>query len=91
MIKVNYPQTKIVDQKDDYHGTEIKDNYRWLEVDTAREVESWVKSQNKVTFDYLSKIPYRDKIRDRYEELFNYPKLSSPFKAGEYYFFYKKK
>ncbi len=89
MIKVNYPKTKTVDHKDNYHGTEIKDAYRWLEIDTATEVESWVKSQNEVTFDYLSKIPYRDKIRDRYEELFNYPKLSSPFKAGDYYFFYK--
>ncbi|MCZ0212122.1 hypothetical protein OZK63_42935, partial [Streptomyces sp. UMAF16] len=39
--------------------------------------------------DYLSKIPYRDKIRDRLTEILNYPKYSTPFKQGEYYYFYK--
>ncbi len=89
VMKLNYPVTKTVAHKDNYHGTEIEDPFRWLEVDTATEVESWVKSQNKVTYDYLDKIPYRKKIEERYEALFNFPKLSSPFKAGEYYFFYK--
>lgn len=89
MMKLTYPESKMVSQKDDYHGTEIKDPYRWLEIDTASEVEAWVKAQNKVTNSFLDNIPYRDKIKDRYEELFNYPKLSSPFRAGDYYFFYK--
>lgn len=88
-MKLTYPATKTNDQTDDYHGTQIADPYRWLEIDTAQEVEAWVKSQNEVTFDYLEKIPYREQIRKRYEDLFNFPKLSSPFKAGEYYFFYK--
>jgi len=88
VMKVNYPQTKTVEHVDKYHDTEISDPYRWLEDDTAEEVEAWVKGQNEVTFDYLSKIPYRENIRKRYEELFNFPKLSSPFKAGDYYFFY---
>lgn len=89
VIKVDYPDTRKVDVSDNYHGTEVKDPYRWLEVDTAAEVEEWVKRQNEVTFGYLDKIPYTDSIADRFEELYNYPKLSSPYKAGEYYFFYK--
>ncbi|NBB89493.1 MAG: prolyl oligopeptidase family serine peptidase [Bacteroidetes bacterium] len=89
VIKVDYPDTKKVDVSDNYHGTVVKDPYRWLEVDTAAEVEEWVKRQNEVTFGYLDKIPYTDSIADRFEELYNYPKLSSPYKAGEYYFFYK--
>ena len=89
IMKLNYPKTKAVAHKDSYHGTDIEDPFRWLEVDTASEVEAWVKAQNKVTYDYLDKIPYRKKIEARYEELFNFPKLSSPFKAGDYYFFYK--
>ena len=48
-----------------------------------------VKAQNKVTFDYLSTIPQRDKIKKRLEELWNYPKYSSPFKKAEYYYFFK--
>ncbi len=89
MIKLSYPSSKEVKQIDDYHGTQLDDPYRWLEADTSAEVGNWVKDQNAVTFDYLNKIPFRKKIEERYAELFNYPKLSSPFKAGDYYFFYK--
>ncbi|MFN7117072.1 MAG: prolyl oligopeptidase family serine peptidase [Saprospiraceae bacterium] len=88
-IKLTYPDTKTVDQKDDYHGTEIADPYRWLEVDTAADVEQWVQAQNAVTSDFLSKIPYRKQIADRYTEVFNYAKYGVPFRAGEYYFFSK--
>ena len=88
-MKLQYPATATVDQVDDYFGTQIADPYRWLEVDTAQDVEAWVKEQNEVTFGYLEQIPYREAIRERYEELFNYPKLSSPFQAGDHYFFYK--
>ncbi|WP_367389351.1 prolyl oligopeptidase family protein [Lewinella sp. LCG006] len=88
-MTVKYPATATVDHTDDYHGTAIADPFRWLEVDTAQEVEAWVKEQNSVTFGYLENIPFRKKIEDRLTELFNYPRLSSPFRAGDYYFFYK--
>jgi len=86
---VSYPVTDSTDVNDDYHGTIIADPYRWLEVDTATKVEAWVKSQNEVTNDYLSKIPFRESIKKRYEELFNYTKLTSPRKIGPYYLYYK--
>ncbi|MEN0005438.1 MAG: prolyl oligopeptidase family serine peptidase [Bacteroidota bacterium] len=89
LMKVNYPETATIEHEDDYHGTVVKDPYRWLEVDTAADVESWVKEQNKVTYGYLENIPFRKNIEERYTELFNYPKLSSPFRAGDYYFFNK--
>ncbi|HMN90297.1 MAG TPA: prolyl oligopeptidase family serine peptidase [Saprospiraceae bacterium] len=89
MIPVTYPTTATVDQTDEYHGTSITDPYRWLEIDTAADVEAWVKAQNEVTFGYLAQIPYRKQIADRYAELFNYPKYGIPQRAGEYYFFAK--
>ena len=89
LIKVKYPATKIIDTTENYHGTKVKDPYRWLEVDTDAEVEQWVIEENRVTNEYLKKIPFRDKIRARYEELYNYPKLSSPSKVGNYYIFSK--
>ncbi|NNE26192.1 MAG: S9 family peptidase [Saprospiraceae bacterium] len=89
-ISVEYPETyKDSSIVEDYHGNAVADPYRWLEIDTASNVKEWVKAQNEVTFDYLEQIPYRDAIKDRYEDLFNYVKLSSPSKAGDYYFFYK--
>ncbi|HMO41161.1 MAG TPA: prolyl oligopeptidase family serine peptidase [Saprospiraceae bacterium] len=89
VIPVTYPTTKTVDQNDDYHGNRIVDPYRWLEIDTAAEVEAWVKTQNEVTFGYLAQIPYRAQIAERFTELYNYPKYSAPFREGDYYFFYK--
>jgi prolyl oligopeptidase len=89
VIPVVYPETAKGDQTDTYFGTEIADPYRWLEVDTAPEVIEWVKKQNEVTFGYLNQIPFRDKIRKRLEEVWNYPKFSAPFKRGDYYFFFK--
>jgi prolyl oligopeptidase len=89
VIDVEYPQTKKVEQNDDYHGTMVADPYRWLEIDTAREVMDWVDLQNEVTYGYLNKIPFREAIEKRYTELFNYTKLSSPRKIGAHYLFYK--
>lgn len=84
-----YPVTQKGDHVDDYFGTKVADPYRWMEDDTAEEVENWVEEQNKVTFGYLENIPFREKIRQRITEVYNYPRYSSPFRAGEHYFFYK--
>ncbi|MEZ5174461.1 MAG: prolyl oligopeptidase family serine peptidase [Bacteroidia bacterium] len=68
----------------------VKDPYRWLENDTSAETaESWVKAQNEVSRSFLNKIPYRDKIRDRINDILNYPKYSAPSKVGDYYIFSK--
>jgi prolyl oligopeptidase len=87
--RLSYPATRTVDQVDDYFGTKVADPYRWLEDDNAPEVKAWVQAENAVTFGYLEKIPFREKIRNRLTEIYNYPRYSSPFRAGEYYFFYK--
>jgi len=87
--QLTYPVTNKVDQVDDYFGTEVADPYRWLEDENSEEVGQWVEEENKVTFSYLENIPFREKIRQRITEVYNYPRYSSPFRAGEYYFFYK--
>jgi hypothetical protein len=86
---ITYPETRKGEVVDDYFGTQVPDPYRWMEDDNAPEVKEWVAKQNDVTFGYLENIPFRDKIRQRLTELYDYPKYSSPSRAGEYYFFYK--
>lgn len=88
-IVVNYPETKTVDTVDTYFGAEIKDPYRWLEDDMSEETGEWVKTQNQTTFGYLDEIPYREELKDRLETLWNYEKLGSPFKEGDYTYFEK--
>jgi len=89
-IEVKYPETKKDSTvKDTYFGTVVADPYRWLENDTSAETAAWVKEENAVTQDYLSKIPFRDAIKARYEKLFNYEKYSAPFRQGKYMYYYK--
>lgn len=89
MEKLNYPITKKTDTIDEYFGVKIADPYRWLEDDKSEETGLWVEAQNKITFGYLEKIPYRQKIKDRITQMWNYPKFGTPFKKGNYYFFFK--
>lgn len=88
-MSVTYPQTKKVDTIDTYFGEQIQDPYRWLEDDRSAETEAWVKAENEVTFGYLEKIPFRNQIKERMEKLWNYEKVSAPFKEGNYHYFYK--
>jgi prolyl oligopeptidase len=87
--QISYPESRKTEVIDTYFGKEVKDPYRWLENDTSDETKAWVKKQNEVTQSYLGKIPYREKFKTRLRELLNYPRYSSPFKAGEYYLFSK--
>jgi prolyl oligopeptidase len=80
--------TRQENTTDYYFGIEVKDPYRWLEDDRSVETSEWVKAQNKITEAYLSKIPFRNILKDRLKELNNYAKQGVPFiKNGHYFFF----
>tara|TARA_Y100000815_G_scaffold149549_1_gene135334 strand:- start:25485 stop:27641 length:2157 start_codon:yes stop_codon:yes gene_type:complete len=87
--KIKYPETRKAATTDNYFGTTVADPYRWLEDDRSEETAAWVTAQNKVTFGYLDKIPFRDEIKNRMQELWNYEKISAPFKEGNYTYYYK--
>ncbi len=86
---LSYPSTKSVGHVDTYHGVKVADPYRWLEDDTSADTAAWVEAQNKVTFAYLDKIPYRAALTKRLKSLFDYAKFGSPSRKGDYYFFSK--
>src|SRR5262245_20517796 len=87
--KLVYPESKKVEQVDNYFGTIVADPYRWLEDDRKPEVQAWIEAQNRTTFAYLDRIPYREKLKARLTELYNYPRISAPFRRGDTYFFTK--
>jgi prolyl oligopeptidase len=86
---MKYPISEKVNTVDTLFGTAVNDPYRWLEDDTTKATANWVKAQNEVTFGFLEKIPYRETIKKRLEALYNYERLSAPFKEGDFYYFYK--
>ncbi|MES2703875.1 MAG: prolyl oligopeptidase family serine peptidase [Bacteroidota bacterium] len=85
----HYPQTNRTTQSDEYFGTKVEDPYRWLENDMSEDTKNWVAAQNQTTGAYLQQIPFRDVIKKRLAELWNYVKYSAPFKEGQYTYFYK--
>ena len=86
---LKYPDTRKGDVVDTIFGVPVADPYRWLEDDMSEETEEWVKARNNITFGYLDKIPYRDQIRERLMEIWNYEKFSIPFREGDYIYFAK--
>ena len=86
---VTYAPTKKGDVIDTYFGAQVADPYRWLEDDRSAETGEWVKAQNKVTFDYLAQISYREQIKQRLTELWNYEKVGTPSTEGAYSYFSK--
>jgi prolyl oligopeptidase len=87
---IQYPTTNKIAHTDTYFGTIVEDPYQWLEDDTSAQTTAWVEAQNKVTFDYLNKIPYKEQLKERYKELYDYAKLDNPLIVGDYVFFEKK-
>ena len=85
--RFDYPVTAKVDQVDEYFGTKVSDPYRWLEDDTSAQTAAWVKAQNEVTFAYLNEIPFREKIKERLTKIWDYPKVTAPYKEGGRYYY----
>lgn len=86
---LTYPETEMRNDADTIFDKVIPDPYRWLEDDMSEETAEWVKNQNKVTFDYLNAIPYRNALKERLSALWNYEKVSAPTKKGDFVYFYK--
>lgn len=86
---LEYPDTRMGAVIDTLFDTPVPDPYRWLEDDRAPETEAWVERQNQTTFGHLDQIPFRSELKDRLTQLWNYPKISTPFEEGDYTYFYK--
>src|SRR3954471_11460878 len=89
--KMNYPETRRVEQADEFFGVKVPDPYRWLEADVREspEVAEWVKKENAVAREYLDAIPQRHPIEKRLTELWNYERYSPPMEKGGKYFYSK--
>jgi prolyl oligopeptidase len=84
---LSYPVAKKGDVVDDYAGGKIADPYRWMEDLDSPDVKAWVDAQNAITFRYLDALPERDAFKKRITELYNYPRVSTPFFEGRHWFF----
>ncbi|GEN75757.1 prolyl oligopeptidase family serine peptidase [Chryseobacterium hagamense] len=86
--KMTYPKAIKGNHTDTYFGTAVADPFRDLENDSEA-TRRWVDEEVKHSQEYLAKIPFRDEIRNQLREIWNYEKISAPFKEGDYTYYYK--
>ncbi len=83
--------TRTVNVVDDFHGTTVADPYRWLEDASDPEVLAWTEAQTARTRAALDALPAREAFRQRLTALWDYPRLSIPYRmphsAGRREFF----
>ncbi len=87
--KMIYPPTPKGKTVDIYFDSPISDPYRWLEDDRSNETAVWVKSQNQFANAFLSQIPFRQALKTRMEELWNFQKIGAPFIEGKQIYYFK--
>jgi len=56
------PRTPKRPVKDEYHGIQITDDYRWLENNNERETKSWVQAQDRRARSYFQALPEHAEI-----------------------------
>ncbi len=83
----SYPPATLGTQTDIYHGVTVADPYRGLEDPNSPDTRTWVEAQNRLSESYLSAVPERAAIKNRLTQLWNYARISAPFKEGNRYFY----
>ncbi|HEX4138861.1 MAG TPA: prolyl oligopeptidase family serine peptidase [Candidatus Methylacidiphilales bacterium] len=92
-LPLKYPASRTVDASDTYFGVKVDDPYRWLEASPSQspEVKAWLDAQNKLTRSYLDALPGRVALAKRFSQLLRIDTISAPGRAGDRYFYSKRK
>ena len=85
-MSISYPNARIVDQVDVYHGTAVPDPYRYLEDADSDETQAWVAAENEITSAFIGQVEERSAIEARVTQLWDYEKFGLPYKRGSHYF-----
>jgi prolyl oligopeptidase len=84
-----YPAADQDDVVEDYHGTPVRDPYRYMEDPDDPRTTAWVDAQNRLSRAYFDGYPERQRTGERLEQLWNYPRYGLPERRGDRYFFAK--
>jgi prolyl oligopeptidase len=90
-LPLTYPPTRTVDASDIYFGVKVADPYRWLEDGKSPDVQAWLAAQNKLARSYLDALPGREALEKRYAQLLRIDTITAPGRAGNRYFYMKRK
>jgi prolyl oligopeptidase len=81
------PPTPVHPVTDVLHGVSITDPYRWLEDQNSPETRAWLDAQIRYSQAFLSRLPMRDTVRHRLEQLSRIDSYGMPIERRGRYFF----
>jgi prolyl oligopeptidase len=84
------PQVEAAPVKDDYNGTKIVDNYRWLEDANSAQTKAFIDDENAYTDRYLKQAHIRSQVADDLDGLEHVSEWSAPIQRGNDLFFEKR-
>ncbi len=84
------PAVEKIPVTDDYFGTKITDDYRWLEDAKSPETRAFIDAENTYTARYLEQARIRPQAADDLDALENVSVTSAPLERAGSYFFMKR-
>ena len=84
------PETEKVPVVDNYFGTKITDDYRWLEDAKSTETRAYIDRQIAYTDRYLKQAKVRPEFAENLDALIHVTTWSTPIQRGDSYFFMKR-
>ncbi len=83
------PDAKVVPVTDDYFGTRVVDNYRWLENANSAETKAFINDENTYTARYFEQARIRPQVSDDLDALEHVTSWTVPMQRGNDLFFEK--
>src|SRR5262245_13520170 len=90
---ITLPAPPVVEPKpaiDNYSGTKITDDYRWLEDARSSDTRSFIDEENAYTTRYLKQATIRNQILDDLDPLEHTSRWSIPIQRANNYYFMKR-
>jgi prolyl oligopeptidase len=84
------PLASVEAVTDIHHGVPVSDPYRWLEEQDSPQTRAWLQAQTRSARDYLDRIPGRERIRKRVQDLLDVETIDSILCVGSRYIFRKR-
>lgn len=84
-----YPDVKRGIVIDNYYGIAVADPYRWLETPDSEETIDFITKQNAITSPFINSCQYKASINRELTKLWNYPKVSPPYRHGNKFYQFK--
>src|SRR5260370_28454400 len=84
------PLASVEAVTDIHHGVPVSDPYRWLEEQDSPKTRAWLEAQTRSARDYLDRIPGRERIRKRVQDLLDVETIDSALCVGSRYIFRKR-